>query len=87
MCYVRGGVIFCSRGQRSRIGKCQECWVNEATVLCDGPLPRGVVHRRSSIPGADKTCSRPLCRSCATQVGDRDYCSEHRDPEKRRLSL
>jgi hypothetical protein len=86
-CDVHGNTIICSRGSRKSLGKCQECWVREATRLCDGPLPRGIVHRRSAVAGADKTCSKPLCTPCATTVGDHDYCSEHRDPEKRRLAL
>jgi hypothetical protein len=86
-CERHGNAIVCSRGSR-KLGKCQECFVREATLLCDGPLPAGVVHRRSSIAGADKTCSKALCRSCATHVPpDQDYCRDHADPEKRRLAL
>jgi hypothetical protein len=86
-CDVHGNTIICSRGSR-RFGKCAECGIGEATLLCDGPLPRGMVHRRSSVPGADKTCSKPLCRSCATHVPpDQDYCREHAAPENRRLAL
>ena len=86
-CDVRDNEIICSRGRR-KLGKCGECFVRDATLLCDGPLPSGVVHRRSSIAGADTTCSKPLCRECATHVApDADYCRDHADPEKRRLAL
>lgn len=78
--------IHCRRGVT--LGTCQECHQRPATKLCDGPLPKGVVHRRSLIPGADKTCSKPLCARCAIHVPpDHDYCIDHKDPEGRRLAL
>lgn len=86
-CEVRGQTILCGRGLSS-LGQCQECFQRPATRLCDGPLPRGMVHRRSSIPGADKTCSKPLCADCSIVDGDNDYCpSLHRDPASRKLAL
>jgi len=54
---------------------CAECRRPQADLLCDGPLPAGVVHRRSSVSGADTTCSRPICRVCTTRTEDgRDFC-------------
>lgn len=87
-CERVGNAIVCGRGQRVPLGRCQECGVAPATLLCDGPLPKGIVHRRSQVPGADKTCSLPLCRACATHVApDQDYCRAHAAPEHRRLAL
>lgn len=72
-CERVGNAIVCGR-RSGRTSVCAECGVREATLLCDGPLPAGMLHRRSSVPGADKTCSKPLCRDCATHVSpDQDY--------------
>lgn len=76
-CEVHGNAIVCGHGRRaSSLGLCRECRQREATQLCDGPLPAGILHRRSSVPGGDTTCSTPLCRDCAHHVGpDRDFCT------------
>jgi hypothetical protein len=80
MCERVGNAIICGRGSRKKLGKCQECWVVEATVLCDGP-----VRLKGARPG---TCDKPLCRGCAMHVApDRDYCKSHKDPASRRLAL
>lgn len=87
MCERRGNMIICGRGSHRSLGKCQECWVREATQLCDGPRSANRPSDRR-IAGSDKSCSKPLCRHCATHgAGDTDYCKEHADPEKRRLAL
>jgi hypothetical protein len=83
-CEPVGNTIICSRGGRA---KCQECGIREGTLLCDGPLPAGIVHRRSSVPGADKTCSKRICPTCATSTPTGDYCKDHATPESRRLAL
>lgn len=78
-CERVGNTIVCG-GRRGgkKLGKCQECWVREASKLCDGPHPE----RRG------QTCDKPLCSVCAAHVApDRDYCKDHRNPEKRRLAL
>lgn len=71
------GTIVCRRGG-SRHGAnqlCSKCHARAGTQLCDGPLPDGMLHRRSSVPGASTTCSVPLCPSCAHRVGpDTDLC-------------
>ena len=68
--------IVCRRGRGKSLGLCRECKQAEATQLCDGPLPAGIIHRRSAVAGGDTTCSLPLCRRCAHHVGaDRDLCS------------
>lgn len=77
-CERVGNAIVCGRSSRKKLGKCGECWVTDATQLCDGPHPttRG------------KTCDKPLCRGCALHVApDRDYCKSHKDPASRRLAL
>ncbi len=78
-CERVGNAILCGRGgRRQSLGLCEQCRQAEATVLCDGPLPAGIIHRRSSIVGGDTTCSRRLCRRCAVHVPpDADYCAEH----------
>jgi hypothetical protein len=87
-CRRIGNAIVCGGSKSMKLGKCQECWTRNATLLCDGPLPAGVVHRRSSIPGADKTCSKPICALCATNAGpNEDYCKDHADPKTRELAL
>lgn len=83
-CEIRGNnTIVCgSRRGRQSLGLCEQCRQAEATVLCDGPLPAGIIHRRSSIAGADTTCSHRLCRRCAHHVTpDHDYCAEHAPQE------
>jgi hypothetical protein len=58
-----GRAILCSRGRRKF---CQFCSKEAATLLCDGPPPRGAKR---------KTCDASVCRSCATHVGpNRDLC-------------
>jgi hypothetical protein len=86
-CEIHGNTIICSRGGHGTSAKCQECGVRQSTLLCDGPLPAGIIHRRSSTPGADKTCSKRLCRECATVTPSGDYCKDHAAPESRRLAL
>jgi hypothetical protein len=79
--------IVCRRGQQLRLGPCQECYLQQATKLCDGPRPAGKPWRKE-IPGSDKTCSKPLCANCAVHVApDKDFCREHKDPSSRRLAL
>jgi len=61
---VKGFV--CSRGQkqppRCKCGR-------KAPLLCDQPL---------TGPKTGKTCDRPLCERCATEVGpDRHLCPAH----------
>lgn len=85
-CERVGNAIVC--GRRTRTMACAFCGAPGATKLCDGPLPPGIIHRRSSTPGADKTCSAPICDRCATHVPpDQDYCPNHAAPENRRLAL
>lgn len=77
-CEVIGGAIVCSRSSGKTLGKCRQCWVREATLLCDGP----------SVSDRGKTCDTPLCRTCAVHVEpNRDFCRDHGTPEKRRLAL
>lgn len=87
MCERRGHTIVCGRRTR-HLGICAECGLEAATVLCDGPRLRGTFHQWSAVPGAEKTCSKPICRACAIHVDpDRDYCRDHADPASRRLAL
>lgn len=48
-----------------------------ATLLCDYPVK------------AFRTCDRPICRRCATEIGeDRHLCPEHRKrPRQEELGL
>jgi hypothetical protein len=78
MCERVGNTIICGRGSRKHLGKCRECWVTDATKLCDGP----------SKDARGKTCDKPLCAGCATAGGPNvDYCAEHATPASRRLAL
>lgn len=63
-----GTAILCTRGGRKR-NLCCSCRAY-ATLECDWPTADG------------KTCSKPICRTCARAVGDNvDYCPFHRgDP-------
>jgi len=63
------GGFMCGRREPSRcIQKCGRV----ATLLCDYPI--------TNEPGVYKTCDRPLCASCAHEVGtDRHYCRVHRE--------
>lgn len=73
MCERIGNAIVC--GARRKRAACAECG-QPSDALCDGPLPAGVVHRRTSVPGADRTCSRPICRRCVIHVPpDADFCT------------
>lgn len=78
-CEVYGNTIICSRGSRKQ-PLCVDCG-RPSTLLCDGPLPKGILYRRSSVPGGDSTCSRPICRACAWPRAsrkpgdDKDYCA------------
>lgn len=72
-CDVRGNTIICSRGSR-KAPRCADCG-QPSSLLCDGPLPDGIIHRRSSVPGADTTCSRNLCTRCARRQHGKDYCA------------
>lgn len=68
---LEGGVAFvCSRGQNTRPRECAFCRVTSADyLLCDFPL-------RGKRAGA--TCSKPMCRKCATSIGEnRDLCPSH----------
>lgn len=66
-----------SRQERHAAEKrCQDCGERDGSLLCDGPLPDGVICRRSSIPGASSSCSRRLCRECAVRANGKDYCHE-----------
>lgn len=77
-CERVGAAIVCSRRSRKSLGKCTECWINEATKLCDGP----------SATARGKTCDKPLCQRCATTGGANvDYCKTHNTAEKRKLAL
>lgn len=73
-----GTVVHVNMG-RGRAKKCIHCG-RAADKLCDGPLPDGTVHRRrTSVAGADTTCSKPICGRCAIHVApDSDYCRDHR---------
>lgn len=77
-CERHGNTIVCSRGgRRGGLGLCPFCRMAEATLLCDGPLPEGILHRRSSVPGASTTCSAPICRRCANHrpgESETDFC-------------
>lgn len=67
---IRG--IVCSRGRRKR---CSECGRLGAGYLCDWKL-------RGKKKG--KTCDRPLCDRCATEVApDRHLCRAHNERWKR----
>lgn len=77
-CERVGNAIVCTRTSRKQLGRCRECWVQTATLLCDGP----------SKSARGKTCDKPICRACATAGGHNvDYCRDHASPENRRLSL
>ena len=57
------------RGRREPARCIQNCG-RVATLLCDYPI--------QNEPGVYKTCDRPLCASCAYEVGpDRHYCRVH----------
>lgn len=74
-----GNAIICSRGSRRSLGRCQDCGLRPAALLCDGPVQNGA---------NATTCDRPICYDCATHVApNTDYCKTHADPEKRRLAL
>jgi len=74
--------IVCSRGSGKKLGKCQECWLVEATLLCDGP------RKNQAGRATGGTCDKPLCRGCATSGGPNvDYCRDHKNPASRRLAL
>jgi hypothetical protein len=79
MCERVGNTIICARGGRKSLGLCRECWIHEATRLCDGPSAE---HR-------GKTCDKPLCTTCARKgpTADVDYCRAHDTADKRRLAL
>lgn len=70
-------VIVCG-SRRPRVS-CSNCGQRGASRLCDGP--------RASAPA--KTCDRPLCLACATNIGpEQDLCPEHyadRAPEGLRV--
>lgn len=58
--------FMCSRGPR-KVTRCK-CG-RPSTLLCDQPL---------TGPKTGKTCDRPLCERCATEVGpDRHLCPAH----------
>ena len=60
-------IITCSRGRRP--APCDVCKSRPHELLCDYPL-------RGAKAGA--TCSRKLCRSCASHVGaNKDLCPPH----------
>jgi len=59
--------FICSRGPRPKAKRCR-C-DRSSTLLCDQPL---------TGPKTGKTCDRPLCERCATEVGpDRHLCPAH----------
>lgn len=64
-------VIACFRGGK-RVAMLCACG-RTATLLCDG----------ITGDGADpRTCSRPICSSCATSPKPgKDYCPLHRPPQ------
>lgn len=64
-----GTFILCSRRGNIRARACGDCGLKTKDyVLCDGP---------TKVPG--RTCSKPVCRGCATHVGgmDIDFCRGH----------
>lgn len=69
--------MVCSRGRRGKPpARCFYC-TTPSSRLCDYPA------------GSGKTCDRPLCLNCTTEVAkDTDMCKEHAPmwnrPEARR---
>ncbi|OHD24494.1 MAG: hypothetical protein A2Y38_07665 [Spirochaetes bacterium GWB1_59_5] len=61
------GGFMCGRREAAR---CIQNCGRAATLLCDFPI--------QNEPGVYKTCDRPLCASCAHEMGpDRHYCRVH----------
>jgi hypothetical protein len=60
------GAVAILCGSRPRAKRCA-CG-QPSTLLCDWPI------------GGGKTCDRPMCASCATEVGpDKHLCAGHRN--------
>jgi hypothetical protein len=57
--------IICSRGGRAKMQPCVACG-KLGGLLCDAMLGT-----------TKKTCSAPLCDTCATKDGKRDLCPKH----------
>jgi hypothetical protein len=59
------GVAAIVCGPRERKRRCS-CCGRPASLLCDHPA------------GRNKTCDKPLCPTCAVEVGpDRHHCPHH----------
>jgi hypothetical protein len=70
-CERIGNAIVCRRGPEV-VRKCSVCHDRRATRLCDGKVPT-----ITNGYQAWATCDAALCRTCARQVGDLDYCPAH----------
>lgn len=60
-----GSALICSRGRAKLCSSCRRAY---ATVMCDG-----------KDTGSRSTCDAPLCPRCSLHVGDKDFCTGHRN--------
>lgn len=66
-CERVGNAIVCSRGGSAKLGKCQVCYLVEASRLCDGPLagwpmPTALSPATKHCNGAGDSCNMRAIR-------------------------
>ena len=56
---------------------CQFCWKRKATLLCDMPRGKNIIHAKElEFKSRIITCDRRICTECTTRVNGFDFCPE-----------